>query len=218
MPIIRDRVELIDPSWFERYMGVDTATVGHFADDGVMAAAIKRLTRVGKFCGPALTVRAIGEDSAVVHYAQSMARKGDVIVVDRAGDVERACWGEMVTLGAHSIGAAGAIVDGVITDPDEIEYIGLPVFARGVSALTTRLQGRSGEINTPVNCGGVIVHPGDLVLADSSGVLVVKPDHVHDVYQRALAALEQEKTIRQRIAAGERLPFVTEAAKLIESR
>ncbi len=96
-----------------------------------------------------------------------------------------------MALAARQRGALGIVVDGVCTDRAELQELGLPVFARGTSLLTTKLLGTpDGALNLPVTCGGVVVHPGDLVLADENGVLFLRPSEA--------AALLPEVEARER--------------------
>jgi len=140
------------------------------------------------------------------------------VVVDRCGDTLHACWGGVVTLAARLKGVAGAVIDGPATDADEIKEIGLPVYCRGISAITTKLLGLAGEINTAVQCGGVSVQPGDLILADANGVLVLRPSEAAAVAQEALARQESEKKLLAGLKAGKDLPALTRANSLIAEK
>jgi regulator of RNase E activity RraA len=154
-------------------------------------------------------------DSSVVHKAIDMARPGDVLVIDRNGDEKHACWGEMTSLAAHVKGLAATVVDGPLTDIVEIEDLGYLVFSRGVSPITTRGLAQTGEINTIVQCGGVSVSPGDIILADDNGVLVIKPEQIAMLVEHCepLARAEPEK--RRRLRAGEPLVEISGANRKI---
>jgi regulator of RNase E activity RraA len=154
------------------------------------------------FAGPVITVRCFGTDNAIVHYAVDIAQPGDVIVVDRLGDRRYACWGGGVSLGAHVKGIAGAIVDGVLTDRQEILQLGFPVFGRGISPLTTRAPGLTGELNVPVRCGGIIVQPGDILLADDDGIVVLPPARVAEIVAICQPREEQARARQQRMREG----------------
>lgn len=212
---VHPRVTRISKDWTDRFRQVDPATLGHLVEEGVMASEIKPLFGPIKVVGPAFTVRALGADSAIVHYALELAAPGDVIVVDRGGDREHACWGEMVSLSAQALGIQAAVIDGPATDVVEIRTLGFPVFCRGVSALTTKLLGTCGDINVPVLCGGVVVHPGDLILGDDNGVVVVRPDAVTSLFEKALAAQRREEALRDQLRAGKPLSRLSGASELI---
>jgi regulator of RNase E activity RraA len=144
-------------------------------------------------------------DSTVVHKAISMAEPGDIMVIDRNGDSKHACWGEMTSLGAKVRGLAATIVDGPATDVVEIEDMEYLVFSRGIFPITTRSLALSGEINTVVQCGGVSVAPGDIILADDNGILVLQPDQVAELVEHCEPIAQREPTTRKRLLCGESL-------------
>jgi regulator of RNase E activity RraA len=100
-----------------------------------------------------------------------------------------ACWGELTSLAATKRGCVGVVIDGAVANVAEIQAHGLPTFARGVAALGGRQLRKGGAVNVPVQCGGVAVHPGDLVVADDDGVVVVPPARLDDVWAVAEPAL-----------------------------
>jgi regulator of RNase E activity RraA len=105
-------------------------------------------------------------------------------------------------------GAVGVIVDGCVTDIDELREIGLPVWARGLSARTTRGDGRVGSFCLPVACGGVQVRAGDLVLADENGIVVMAPDEARSLAGRAIEMQRAEQATLARLRAGETYPGI----------
>ncbi len=158
-------------------MGVSFATIGHLLEEGFVDPGIRALVPSAKIVGRAITVRTTAPDSVLVHKATEMLQRGDVLVIDMGGDVRHAPVGEMVALAAQCRGAAGIVIDGVCTDIVEIRAHGMPIFARGLSLLTTKLVGlSSGFINGSITCGGVTVRPGDTVLGDDNGVLILPPE------------------------------------------
>jgi 4-hydroxy-4-methyl-2-oxoglutarate aldolase len=139
-------------------------------------------------------------------------------VIERQGDHRHACWGGGVTRAARNAGLAGAVIDGPCTDPGEIGRLGFPLWCRGVSAITTRLNDVGGRFNMPVSCGGVAVSPGDLVLADESGVLVLPRDEAESIAQRAIALAADIERGECRLDAGELLGKVYGASALVAGR
>ena len=105
-----------------------------------------------------------------------MLRKGDVLVIDRLGDHKHACIGGGVMCAIKASGCSGVIVDGTITDINELLEYDIPIWSRGLSPITTRLYNIGGALNTPVSIGGAAVLPGYCVIADDSGVLFLPPD------------------------------------------
>lgn len=216
--IIKERVEKISKDLIENFKEVEPPTVGHFRHTGFMSPRIRPAFTGARLVGPAVTVKAPANDSLIVHKVMEIAKPGDVIVIDRCGDAIHACWGYVVTMAARLRGIAGAVIDGVITDAAEISDLKFPIYCTGTSAITTKLLGLGGEINMPVQCGGLVVHPGDLIAADDNGVLVLRPDEVEAVLKEALARQEREKTLIRRLEAGESLPEVSGANAILKSK
>ncbi len=190
----------------EKLENTDIATIGHYTEFGFMHPRIKKITPgKAKFFGPALTVRIPAQESKALHVAVSMAQEGDVIVIDRCGDECHACCGEMVALCAKMKKVAGIIIDGPITDLEAITEIGIPVFATGVSALTTKFVVDNGEINDDISCGGVPVHPGDIVMADENGVLVLREFELEPLLDEALEDQSTEAGEKQQVLNGKTL-------------
>lgn len=166
--------------------------------------------------GPALTVRIPPEDSTMVHKATEVAKQGDIIVVDMQGHTEHAPWGEMTTRGAMASGAIAAVVDGSITDSRDIDELDFPVFARGRSPRTTRLHGRGGDINVPVQVGGTTVEPGDIGIINEDGILFVSPQDAQLAIEYGTEALKRESETLERINNGESIAEISNANDLIE--
>jgi regulator of RNase E activity RraA len=182
----------------------DIAAIGHYTEFGFLDPGIHLLNPPDtKIVGRALTVKIPANESKALHLAVSMASKGDVIVVDRCLDRTHACLGEMVALGASLRGVAGVIVDGPVTDIGAIREIGLPVFARGLSALTTKFVFDEGEIGGDISCGGVVVHDGDLIMAGENGILVLDdPDAADALFDEALQSQSEEADERTQLRGG----------------
>lgn len=186
---------------------VETATVGHWHLFGFMDPGIQPLLAGKRVVGTAVTVAIPGADSTLLHHATGLLRPGDVVVVDRLGDQRHACWGGGVTVAAKAAGALAGVVDGPCTDLAEIKSSDFPVWSRGISPITTRLYNLGGGLNIPVSCGGVPVLPGDVVLADESGVLVLHRDEAaaiaHEALRRQANGAEREAAVRQGAKLGD---------------
>jgi regulator of RNase E activity RraA len=183
------------------------ATIGHMLEHEFMDPELRPIVSRFAFAGPAITVRCFGTDSAIVHYAVDISQPGDVVIVDRLGDRRYACWGGGVSVAAQAMGIVGAVVDGVLTDRVEINDLHFPVFGRGISPLTTRSPGLTGELNVPVRCGGIIVNPGDIVLADDDGIVVLPPGRIAEIVSvclpREQASRERQQRMREGVPLGE---------------
>lgn len=183
---------------------VSFPTIGHYLEEGFVDPAIRSLLANVRVVGRALTVRIADADAVAMNHALSALTPGDVLVVDMGGDAVHASVGAVTSCAALSAGAVGIVVDGVVTDIVELREGGLPIFARGTSVLTTkRHDGDNSAINVPVVVGGVSVSPGDIVLADDNGVLVLTPDGAADIVDLALASDAAEPETLARLRAGE---------------
>jgi 4-hydroxy-4-methyl-2-oxoglutarate aldolase len=191
---------------------VSFPTIGHFLEEGFVDPAIRAMVTPAKIVGRAVTVRITAPDSVLVHKATELLEPGDALVIDIGGDPRHAPVGEMVALAAQERGGVAIVLDGVCTDILEIRAMGMPVFARGTSVLTTKLHGlSSGAINAPIACGGVVVRPGDVVLGDDNGVLVLPVA----VIGRARQSDDREPTTRDYLRGGGSLPELTGANQTV---
>jgi 4-hydroxy-4-methyl-2-oxoglutarate aldolase len=187
----------------------EPATIGHFLHTGFMDPAVRLMTPgYIRIAGTAVTARCYGADTTIVHYALGQLRPGDILVLDRAGDMRHAACGGGVAFAAKAAGCIGIIIDGTATDVQELREFGLPVWARGLSVVTGKRQFSHGEFCVPVSCGGVPVEPGDAILADENGVLVLKPEQIKAAADRAIEMQREEKVRYPRISAGEKLPDI----------
>jgi 4-hydroxy-4-methyl-2-oxoglutarate aldolase len=190
----------------ERYRRIAPSTLGHIIDGHTLDARIEALLPGTRVTGPAVTVRTFGRDSTVCHKVMDFIRPGDVAVIatDIAWDREYACWGEMMMLAAKLAGAAGVVIDGPLTDVEALREIGLPVFGRGRSPITTQLLGEGGAINRPIVCGGLLVNPGDLVLGSDDGVVVLPPEEAEALWDAAWEEESGDGEYRDDLLAGKR--------------
>ena len=204
------------PALVQKLVRAEPATIGHFRDWGFMDPAIRAMQSDVRIAGPAVTVHQPGIDGTIIGYALGKLRPGDVLVVDRCGDVRHACFGGVVAYAAKAAGVAGVIIDGVVADIGEIRRYGVPVWCRGLSAITTKRIGHGGTFCAPVSCGGVAVRPGDVIIADECGVVVLDPADAEAAADRAIAMQDGEVKTRARLDAGEKLPDISGATKVME--
>jgi regulator of RNase E activity RraA len=196
----------------------ETATVGHWRQWGFCDRRITPLLR-RRVAGTAVTVAIPGPDSTLLHHALGLLRPGDILVVDRLGDDRFACWGGGVTVAAKAAGAVAGVVDGPCTDIEEIEASDFPIWCRGMAPITTRLYDLGGRLNQPVSVGGVVVMPGDAVLCDESGVLVLPPAEAEAEAREAIARQERGLATQAKVAAGEKLGALSGAtAKVLAAK
>jgi RraA family protein len=156
----------------------------------------------GLLVGPACTVKVFPGDNLMVHASLDIAQPGDIVVVDTAGSTINAVLGDMVTNKARTRGIAGFIVDGLVRDVEGMREAQVPVFARGVTPRGPLHRG-PGELNYPISCGGVAVSPGDLVIANSDGIVVIPRDSALDLLERAEAKRDAEADYVAAVKRGE---------------
>lgn len=167
----------------------------------IMQAAIKPLAPGARFAGPALTVRCMVGDNSALHYALAEARPGAVIVADAQGFEGTAVWGGIMHTGARLRRIAAVVIDGAVRDVAELRVSGLPVYARAAVPAGPH-KGFGGAVNAIVQCGGVPVAPGDLVIGDDDGVIVVRPDQIDGLMDRCRARMAKEEAIVEGLKAG----------------
>lgn len=189
----------------------ETATVGHWRHWGFVDRGVQPLLRHKRVAGTAVTVQIPGPDSTLLHHALGLLRPGDILVVDRLGDVRHACWGGGVTVAAKAAGAKAGVVDGPCTDLEEVEASDFPLWCRGQAPITTRIYDLGGRLNVPVSIGGVVVMPGDAVLCDESGVLVLPPAEAEAEAREAITRQERGMKTQGRVAAREKLGEISGA-------
>ena len=142
--------------------------------------------------GIALTVMTRCCDNLLVQKALEMAQPGDVIVVDAAGDMNQGMLGDIMVALAKKRGVAGYVVDGIVRDVRGMRNVAnVPVFARGLTPRGPWFDG-PGEINVPISCGGVVVNPGDIIVGDEDGVIVIPPAHAEQVAKEAQAIEDRD--------------------------
>lgn len=201
MFVVNDMPQQIDDQVIAELREVCVSTLGHLRDHGFALGLVPNKRPV-RFVGTAVTVRIPHLDSTAVHLAADMLRPGDVLVVDQSGDVQRSCFGGLVSFTAKSRHAAGAVIDGSVNDYDETLAYDFPVFSRGFSPLTTRIAGIEGAINVPIAVGGAVVRPGDVVFADSDGVAFLAPDEAVGLGALLKSKEDAEIPARETISGG----------------
>ncbi|NEU31808.1 RraA family protein [bacterium LRH843] len=193
----------VDNKVLEGFKGIATSNIGDVMGRfRAMDYNIKPFNKPGMHVvGSAFTVMTHPSDNLLVHKAMDLAKPGDIIVIDACGDMGNAILGELMCHYAKEKGIGGFIVDGPIRDATAIAELGFPVFARGVTPRGPYKEG-PGEINTMISCGNVSVKPGDIIVADDDGIVVVPIEDAYEVLERAKKVQLQEAEIIQAIHAG----------------
>ncbi|MFJ7827880.1 RraA family protein [Psychrobacillus sp. NPDC096623] len=143
--------------------------------------------------GQAFTIRTRPGDNLLVHKALDLAEPGDILVVDAQGDLTNAIIGELMALYAQKRYLGGFIIDGAVRDVEALKHLDIPIYAAGVNPRGPYKDG-PGEINVPVNCGGAVVNPGDILVGDQDGIVVINPADAEQllIHSRKKLQLEEE--------------------------
>lgn len=168
---------------------------------GAMSRDIKPITRGMKVCGPAFTVRAQAGDNVMILKAIKEAKPGDVIVVDCGRCGESGPFGELTAAECHTKGLGGFVTTGSVRDSAEITAMGFPVFSSGLSIVGT-VKESLGLINHPISAGGVIVNPGDVILGDDDGIVVIPREKAAEALESSDARVAKEAATLEKIRAG----------------
>ena len=196
--------------WVERLVKLDTCAVSDAQDKlGIMGTitGIVPLYPTERIAGRAVTVRLVtkGDAEAKVHLGATAvvtADAGDVIVIDHNGRTDVAGWGGILSTAARTKGLAGVIIDGASRDVDEARGLGLPLYGRAATPLTARGRIIEEFTNQPIEIAGVTVNPGDYVIADASGIVVVPAERAAEVVPEAERIVERETAMAADVKAG----------------
>ena len=183
---------------------------------GLMDPMIRPILDGARVAGPAVTCLNQPGDNLMLLAAIDLCQVGDILVVANIAPVAVGMIGEIIVSMLHARGVAGVIVDSGIRDVRELREIGLPVWSRCITAAGT-IKAGPGWVNVPVNAGGAIVHPGDLVVADDDGVVIVPTAEATGVLARGRARAERESELLSAIARGDVPTLSPELAEKLES-
>jgi len=196
----------LDPKLLHQLAAFDTPTISDALNRlYALDSGIQCLTEVERMCGFVCTVHVYPGDNLMVHKVLDIVRPGDVVMINAhggGGASINAVLGDIICTKALHRGIAGFVVDGLIRDLPGILDLGIPVFARGTTAVGPLHRG-PGEINFPIACGGVVTHPGDVVVADRAGIVVVPQLFVQSLVTRLQQRTDKSKAYREAVTRGE---------------
>ena len=184
---------------------------------GAMDHDMKNQSGQCRMAGPAFTLRVHTADILMVGKAVSLCPPGRVLVIDGQGELNTALWGSIITVAARIKGMEGVVIDGAIRDLEEIRREQFPVFARAVVPNAGGAE-YAGEVNVPVQCGGIAVHPDDWIVGDEDGVVVIPSGRLRGVIQRAQKLLQVEKEIEQSVRAGGDLASILRYDEVLQAK
>jgi regulator of RNase E activity RraA len=195
----------------ERFLRLSTTNVSDALDSLGLKGSTFGIRPVwngaNKIAGRAVTVKIIaaGLTTPKNHLgvrAVQAAEEGDIIVIDNGGRLDTSCWGGILANGARQRGLAGVVIDGACRDIDDYVEIGFPVYAKGAVVATARGRVMEEATNVLIQCGGVQVRPGDFVLADLSGVVLIPQEKLLEVLVKAESLFEKEESMIADLRAG----------------
>jgi len=169
---------------------------------GLMNYNLRPIIQGSSICGPAVTCTCHAGDNLMIHAAVEVCKPGDILVITTIGDGVSGMIGELIITALIKRGVKGIIIDSGIRDVARIRELGFPVWAKAIfSQGTTKIKG--GSVNAPAICGGVTVHPGDMIMADDDGVVVIKKADTQYAIESSKKRMQKEEGTKQKIANDE---------------
>lgn len=206
LPTVKLEHERPDPGLVARAAKFGTATLHEAAGKiGSLPSAIKPVVPSFSIAGPALTVHSPPGDNLWLHRALAIAHPGDVLLVYTEEGYEYGYWGEVMSTAARAGKLAGLVIDGCVRDGAILESVGFPVFARGLCIRGTGKDfSATGWLNHPLRIGDVTVEPGDLIVGDTDGVVVLPRASIEATIEKSRQREEKEAETMRRLSAGEK--------------
>ena len=203
--------------FIEKLKPISVATVYEASGrKGFIDPKIKPIIKGIKLCGPAFTVQTVPGDNLMLHKALEKAQEGDVIVATVGGEYDYGYWGDLMSVQAKAKNLGGLAIDGCIRDSEEIIEMGFPIFSRGASIRGT-IKSTLGLINYPINFGGTVVNPGDLILGDDDGMVVVRFQDCKEVLTKSKERIQKEKIKAKALISGITSVEINKLDKIFES-
>lgn len=184
------------------FQKISSATVCEAMNSrGALSSFIHSIARGMRICGPVLTVKFDCDDNLMIHKAMDIAEEGDIIVAACGKNMEKAVWGELMTVSALARGIQGFVTDSYVRDSEQIIGMGFPVFARGFSIRGTSKE-KLRQINFPIYLTEILVNPGDLIIGDDDGIVVIPISEVKEVLAKSISRIDKESQIKKKLQAG----------------
>lgn len=181
----------------QEFAGIPVANIADMMNRMFCLDAKIRPVNTTPLLGPAFTVKSRPGDNLLLHKALDLAQAGDILVVDAQGDMSNSIIGELMVLWAKKRDLGGFVIDGAIRDVGTLKQMDIPIYAAGITPAGPYKDG-PGEINVPVSCGGVVINPGDILVGDEDGVVVIKPEDAPELLKKAKAKnAGEQKTMEE---------------------
>lgn len=201
-PVIRRDFERVPRAIVEQAAGFPASVLADVAGRrGTMDGRIMPLSRTARLAGPAFTIEVRPGDNLMIHAAIVLAQPGDILVIDGKGDRTSALMGAIMMTACKARGLGGVILDGSHRDTEELVALGYPVYSVGANP-NGPTKNAAGRINWPIACGGAAVNPGDLVVGDGDGVVVIEREKAASLLPLAAKKLEEERVRIAQIMSG----------------
>lgn len=197
------KINRLSNDFIQRFKQFDVSTIYEAQEKrGLLSRQIRPVQDKKRICGSAITAICYAGDNLMVHAAIEVCKPGDILVIATIGESVAGMIGELIVTALKKRGVQGVIIDAGVRDVARIREMGFPVWAKGIySEGTTKIRG--GWVNAPAICGGAKINPGDLIVADDDGVVVVKKEETMNVLEKVESRIKREEETKQKILNGQ---------------